>query len=278
MPRFAANLLYLFTEVPFFERFELAAKCGFKAVEFHVPYDWPVKELSAALTANQLDMVLMDTQMGHWSGGERGYAAVLGKQAEFRASLDRTIEYASSLGCKTVHVMAGVVQPGMDRGAMEQVYIKNLATAAERFKPYGIRAVVEPINNRLGITPGQASYTTQGMLGYLINTTEQAVKLIEQANHDNVFLHLDCYHMQLMEGHLAETLRLHMPHLQHVQIAGVPGRHEPDVGEINYPFIFDLLDELGYQGWIGCEYRPRTTTLVGLGWAAAYGISAKKQT
>ncbi len=242
-------------------------------MEFHVPYDWPVNELAAVLKDNRLDMVLMDTQMGHWSGGERGYAALPGKEAEFRASLDRTIEYASTLGCKTVHVMAGVVQLGMDRSTMERVYMSNLATAAERFKPYGIRAVVEPINNRLGITPGQASYTTQGMLGYLINTTGQAVKLIEQADSDNVFLHLDCYHMQLMEGHLAETLREQMPRLQHIQIAGVPGRHEPDVGEINYPFIFDLLDECGYSGWIGCEYRPHTTTLAGLGWAARYGIS-----
>jgi hydroxypyruvate isomerase len=168
--------------------------------------------------------------------------------------------------------MAGVVGAGVDYAQAERVYVENLRHAAAFFKRQGVRAVIEPINRRLGVTPGGANYTTEGMHGYFLNHTDHARRVIEEVGSDNLFLHLDVYHMQLLEGHLADTLRASIGLLRHVQIAGVPGRHEPDVGEIHYPYLFGLLDELGYDHWVGCEYRPLGRTVDGLGWARAYGI------
>ncbi len=272
MPKFAAHLHYLFTELPFLDRVEAAALAGFRAVEFQVPYDYPGAELKARLSGNGLELVLFDAPMGDWSGGDRGLAAVPGREAEFRAGLVRAAEYAHALDCDLVHVMAGVVGPGTDYAEAERVYVSNRRHAAGFFRPHGVRAVIEPINRKLGVPAGGPSYTTEGMHGYFLNHSEHARRIIEAVGSDNLFLHLDVYHMQMLEGHLAETLRAHIDLLHHVQIAGVPGRHEPSVGEINYPYLFALLDELGYDGWVGCEYRPRDGTLAGLGWAAPYGI------
>jgi hydroxypyruvate isomerase len=272
MPRFAANLHYLFTELPFLERFEAAARAGFRAVEFQVPYDHPGAELKARLSAHGLEMALFDAPMGDWSRGDRGLAAVPGREAEFRSGLERAAEYARALDCDLVHVMAGVVGPSTDYAEAERVYVGNLRYAAEFFRSHGVRTVIEPINRKLGVVAGGPSYTTEGMHGYFLNHSEHARRIIDAVGSDNLFLHLDVYHMQMLEGHLAETLRAHIDLLCHVQIAGVPGRHEPSVGEINYPYLFALLDELGYEGWVGCEYRPRDGTLAGLGWAAPYGI------
>lgn len=277
MPKFAANLHYLFTEVTFLERFAAAAAVGFRAVEFQVPYDYPAAELKARLMAHGLRMVLFDTPMGDWNGGERGLAAVPGREVEFRAGLARAAEYAGELGCDLVHVMAGVVGPGTDYVEAERVYIDNLRYAAAFLKGEGVRAVIEPINRKLGVLRGAPSYITEGMHGYFLNHSEQARRVIEQVGSDNLFLHLDVYHMQMLEGHLAETLRISLPLLRHVQIAGVPGRHEPSLGEINYPYLFALLDELGYEGWVGCEYRPIADTVLGLAWAASYGIRSGSQ-
>jgi hydroxypyruvate isomerase len=274
MPRFAANLHYLFTEVPFLDRFTAAAGAGFRGVEFQVPYDYPGGELRARLDAHDLSMVLFDAPMGLWEAGDRGLAAVPGREAEFHASLPQAARYAEALHCNLVHVMAGVVGAGVDYAQAERVYIENLRHAAAFFKRHGVRVVIEPINRRLGVVQGGASYTTEGMHGYFLNHTVHARRVIEQVGSDNLFLHLDVYHMQLLEGHLADTLRASIGLLRHVQIAGVPGRHEPDVGEIHYPYLFGLLDELRYDGWIGCEYRPRGRTGEGLGWARAYGIAA----
>jgi len=274
MPKFAANLHYLFSEVPFLERFEAAARAGFRAVEFQVPYEYPPAELRRRLDAHGLEMVLFDAPMGDWNAGDRGMACVPGREAEFRASLDRVIEYGTALGCDTVHVMAGVAGPGMDYADCERTYVQNLRHAAGFLEPHGIRVVIEPINKKMGIVANGPSYTTQGMHGYFLNHTAHARKILETVAHPNLSLHLDCYHMQVLEGHLADTLREHIHLVRHIQIAGVPGRHEPDVGEIHYPFLFDLLDELGYQGWVGCEYRPRGDTLTGLDWAKPYGIQA----
>lgn len=274
MPRFAANLHYLFTEVPFLDRFGAAAEAGFKGVEFQVPYEYPGAQLRARLTAHGLKMVLFDAPMGDWDAGDRGLAAVPGREAEFRATLPRVVEYAQALDCDLVHVMAGVVPAGMDYAQAERVYLENLRHAAALLKPHGIRAVIEPINRRLGMVQGGPSYTTEGMHGYFLNHSEHARRIIQQVASDNLFLHLDVYHMQMLEGHLAETLRANMDLLRHVQIAGVPGRHEPSVGEIHYPYLFNLLDELGYAGWVGCEYRPLGKTADGLGWAEHYGIGA----
>jgi len=275
MPRFAANLHYLFTEHPFLDRFAAAAEAGFKGVEFQVPYDYPGSELRARLSAHGLNMVLFDAPMGDWNAGDRGLAAVPGREAEFRATLPQVAQYAQALGCDLVHVMAGVVRPGADYAQAERVYVDNLRHAAAFLKPRGVRVVIEPINRKLGIVQGGPSYTTEGMHGYFLNHSDQARRIIEQVGSDNLFLHLDVYHMQMLEGHLDETLRANIDLLRHVQIAGVPGRHEPSVGEIHYPYLFNLLDELGYDGWVGCEYRPLGKTLDGLGWAEHYGIGAR---
>ena len=274
MPKFAANLHYLFTEHPFLDRFEAAAAAGFKGVEFQVPYDHPASELRARLRACGLQMVLFDAPMGDWAAGDRGLAAVPGREAEFRRSLEPVVQYAEALDCRTVHVMAGVVGQGEDYRRAERTYVANLRLAAEVLGQHGIAAVIEPINNKQGSVASGPSYTTRGMHGYFLNHTEHARRILAEVASPNLWLHLDCYHMQLLEGHLAETIREHIALVRHFQIAGVPGRHEPDVGEIHYPFLFDLMDELGYAGWVGCEYRPRAATLDGLRWAARYGIGS----
>jgi len=278
MPQFAANLHYLFSELPFLDRFEAAAVAGFNAVEFQVPYDYPVAELTARLRSNALQMVLFDAPMGDWERGERGLAAVPGREKEFRQSLAKVIEYGGALGCDTVHLMAGVVGPGEDYKVAERTYISNLRYAASALEGHGIVGVIEPINKKMGIVQNGPSYTTQGMHGYFLNHTDQARRTLDEVGSPNLCLHLDFYHMQMLEGHLAETVRENIGLLRHVQIAGVPGRHEPTVGEINYPYLFDLLDELGYQGWVGCEYRPKGDTWSGLSWAAKYGIRNSRPT
>jgi hydroxypyruvate isomerase len=278
MPQFAANLHYLFSELPFLDRFEAAAVAGFKAVEFQVPYDYAAAELTARLRSNALQMVLFDAPMGDWERGERGLAAVPGREKEFRQSLAKVIEYGGALGCDTVHLMAGVVGPGEDYKVAERTYISNLRYAASTLEGHGIVGVIEPINKKMGIVQNGPSYTTQGMHGYFLNHTDQARRILDEVGSPNLSLHLDFYHMQMLEGHLAETVRENIGLLRHVQIAGVPGRHEPTVGEINYPYLFDLLDELGYQGWVGCEYRPKGDTWSGLSWAAKYGIGNSRPT
>jgi len=271
MPRFAANLHYLFTEHDFLDRFAAAADAGFRAVEFQVPYNWPPEVLAERLDANGLTMVLFDAPMGDWDAGDRGMAALEGREREFRESLARVVDYAEALRCELVHVMAGVVRDDAERRAAETTYVENLRYAADFLEPKGVNVVIEPINPALGGSAG-ASYTTKGMPGYFLNHTRDARRYMERADRGNLFLHLDVYHMQLLEGHLSDTLRAHIDVTRHIQIAGVPGRHEPDVGEIHYPWLFDLIDELGYTGWIGCEYRPAGETRAGLGWAARYGI------
>lgn len=272
MPRFAANLHYLFAELPFLERFAAAAAAGFPGVEFQVPYGHAPEVLAAQLRAHGLTMALFDAPVGDWAAGDRGLAAVPGREAEFEAGLDTVARYATVLACTTVHVMAGVVAPGVDMARVERTYVDNLRLAADFLAPHGVTVVIEPINARLGIPADAPAYTTAGMRGYYLNHTAQARAIIDQADRPNLRLHLDLYHAQILEGNLAQTLRDQLALLHHVQIAGVPGRHEPDVGEIHYPFLFDLLDELGYTGWVGCEYRPRSGTLDGLGWGARHGL------
>lgn len=272
MPRFAANLHYLFNEHPFEDRFAAAAAAGFRGVEAQVPYDWPAANLAARLEANGLEMVLVDTPQGNWDAGERGLAALPGREAEFRDGISRTIEYAGILHAGCAHVIAGTVPEGADRTAMQRTYLANLAYAAEALAPHGIAAVIEPINPLMGVVRAGEQYTTYGMRGFYLTSTVQALAAIEAVGHPNLHLHLDLYHMQLTEGRLSDTLRENIDRVRHLQVAGVPGRNEPDGGEINYPFLFDLIDELGFTGWVGCEYRPRARTLEGLGWAARYGI------
>lgn len=280
MPRFAANLHYLFNEHDFLDRFDAAAQAGFRGVEAQVPYHWPVAELARRVEANQLAMALIDTAQGDWDRGERGLAALPGREREFRDTLPKVVEYASALRCGCVHVIAGVVPKGADRDAMQQTYLANLHHAAEYLAPHGIAAVIEPINPMMGVVQGGELYTTYGMHGFYLTSTAQALAAIDAVGHPNLHLHLDIYHMQLTEGQLSKTLTAAMARrdgpgqLRHLQVASVPGRNEPDTGEINFPHVFELIDSLGFEGWVGCEYRPRAGTLDGLAWARPYGIGA----
>lgn len=257
MPRFAANLTMLFTELPFLERFAAAADAGFEAVEFQFPYAFGRRQLGERLRRAGLEQVLFNLPPGDWEAGERGLAALSGREAEFRESVERALPYALELSCPTVHVMAGIVAEGMRNARVVDTYVTNLRYAAERFAEHGITVVVEPLNAR-------------DVPGYLLSRQGDARAVIERVGRDNVGLQLDLYHCQIMEGDLATHVREFADITHHMQIAGVPGRHEPDVGEINYEFLFRLIDDLGYRGWIGCEYVPAGGTHEGLGWMRPY--------
>ena len=259
MPKFAANLSFIFQEVEFLDRFAAAAECGFKAVEYLSPYEHPPEVIAERLSRHGLVQALFNMPPGNWAAGERGVGALAGREQEFRDGVERALVYAKATNCRLLHAMAGVLPAAGDRSAAERVYIANLQYAAERLAREGITVIIEPINNR-------------DIPGYFLNTTTQAMSLIERVGHPNLELQLDLYHVQIMEGDLAHHIRSLAGHYPHVQIAGNPGRNEPDVGEINYPFLFDLFDEVGYSGWIGCEYRPKGETRAGLGWAKRYGI------
>jgi hydroxypyruvate isomerase len=259
MPKFAANLSMMFQDIGFLERFDAAARAGFRGIEFLFPYDHPPEAVAAALERNRLALTLFNTVPGDWAGGERGLAALPGREEEFRAGVDKAIVYATATQCPLLHTMAGLWPEGRDKAAGERVYIDNLRWAADRVAAAGLTAVIEPIN-------------TRDIPGYFLNYTSQAMRIIKEVGRPNLKLQLDLYHVQIMEGDLATRIRALAGHYPHVQIAGNPGRHEPDVGEIHYPYLFDLLDEIGYQGWIGCEYRPQGDTIAGLGWARKYGI------
>ncbi len=259
MPNFAANLSMMFQEWAFFDRFAAAAEAGFRGVEFLFPYEVPAGEIAARLKRHGLTQALFNLPPGNWAAGERGLAALPGREAEFAAGLEQALDYAKATGCRRLHVMAGISPAGRARSEGEAVYIANLRHAAERVAPLGITLLIEPIN-------------TRDIPGYFLNTTRQALAIIDQVGRDNLRLQLDLYHCQIMEGDLAIHIRELAGRYAHVQIAGVPERHEPDRGEINYPYLFDLLDKVGYDGWVGCEYRPANGTLAGLGWARRWGI------
>jgi 2-dehydrotetronate isomerase len=261
MPRFATNLSMMFQEIGFLDRFEAAARAGFTGVEFLFPYDHPPETIAERLERNRLTLALFNTVPGDWNGGERGLAALPGREHEFRDGVDKAITYARATQCKLLHTMAGLWPEGRDKAAGETVYIDNLRWAADRAASSGLTCIIEPIN-------------TRDIPGYFLNYTGQAMRIIERVGRLNLKLQLDLYHVQIMEGDLATKMRALSGRYPHVQIAGNPGRHEPDIGEINYPYLFDLFDELGYAGWIGCGYRPRGDTLAGLGWARKYGITA----
>ena len=253
MPRFAANLTMLFNEVPFPERFAAAAAAGFTGVECLFPYAHPADELAGLLAAHGLQQALFNLPPGDWDAGERGLAALPGREAEFRASVDTALAYARALRCPTLHVMAGLVPEGADHDAMHRTYVENLRHAADAAVADGVTLVIEPLNDR-------------DVPGYFLPRIDGAAAIVAEVDRPNVGLQFDCYHVQIMDGDLATRLARHAPLVRHVQIASVPERHEPDTGEVAYPYLFDLLDRLGYAGWVGCEYRPATTTVAGLGW------------
>ena len=256
MPKFAANLSMMFNEVPFPQRFAAAAAAGFKAVEFLFPYDHTPQEVASWLKENSLENVLFNLPPGDWAAGERGFASLPGREAEFQAAVARAIEYAQALGTKRLHMMAGLIPAGADLRVHRETYLGNLRYAAREVGKHGINLLIEPIN-------------TRDMPGYFVNFQAQAHALREESGEPNVKIQMDFYHAQIVEGDLAMKLRKHFDGVGHVQIASVPSRNEPDDGEVNYPYLFRLLDELGYEGWIGCEYRPRGRTEDGLGWLAA---------
>jgi hydroxypyruvate isomerase len=263
MPKLAANLSMMFNEMPFLERFAAAARAGFNGVEFLFPYDHAPEDLAEALRGNGLEQALFNLPAGDWAAGERGLAALPGREAEFQAGLDRALPYAQALGCRRVHMMAGIPPEGADRLACRDAYVANLRAAAAFFAPHGVSVLAEPINSR-------------DIPGYFLNSQGQAVALLETAGAANTGLQMDFYHCQIVDGDLATHLRAHFTTIRHIQVAGVPERHEPDRGEVNFPYLFDLIDELGYGGWVGCEYRPAGDTLAGLGWSRAYGIATTR--
>ena len=260
MPRFAANLSMLFTEVPFLERFERAAQAGFKAVEFLFPYAYAPAEIRQRLDAHNLTPVLHNLPPGDWDAGERGVACHPDRVEEFRTGVATGIAYAKTLGVEQLHCMAGIAPADVSTETLRQTYIDNLVFAARALHDNGLRLLIEPIN-------------TQDIPGYFLNRTEQAITVLEEVTRrgqvDNAFLQYDIYHAQRTEGELAATLSRHLPRIGHIQLADNPGRHEPGTGEINYPFLFAHLDRLGYSGWIGCEYRPSHSTETSLGWLHA---------
>ena len=253
MPRFAANLTMMFNEVPFLERFNAASRAGFKAVEFLFPYDHPAEEIAQRLKSSGLENVLFNMPPGDWAGGERGIACLPGREAEFREGLLKAIGYAKALGTPRLHMMAGLIPAGADHALCRAAYIGNLRHACNEAAKHGITVMIEPIN-------------TRDMPGYFLNLQADAHAIREEIGAANLQVQMDFYHVQIMEGDISMKVRRYLPHIGQIQIAGVPERHEPDVGEVNYPYLFRLLDELGYAGWIGCEYRPANGTVEGLGW------------
>lgn len=259
MPRIAANLSYLFTERPFLERFGAAAACGFRGVEMHFPYQHAKAALRAEIDRHGLTALLLNTAPGGREG-DFGLAAQPGRRDEFRAALLQALDYGTAMGAGLVHVMSGTVQ-AEQRAAARETFLENLAWASDQAKASGATLLVEPLNSR-------------DRPDYFVSRTDEVVTLLETLRRDNVKLLFDFYHVQIMEGDLALRLERLWPHLGHIQFASVPGRAEPDAGEIAYPFLFALIDRLGWPGWAAAEYRPRTTTEAGLGWGAPWGIKA----
>ena len=257
MPRFAANLSMMYNEHAFLDRFAAAARDGFQAVEFLFPYDFRAGEIKARLDANGLTQALFNAPPGDWAGGERGIASLPGREDEFRRSVETALEYARVLGNRKLHVMAGLIGADAPRAQHRDVYLANLAYAAHAARAEDITVVIEPINLR-------------DMPGFFLNRQDDAQAICAEVGASNLKVQFDCYHCQIVEGDLAMKLKRDMPGIGHIQVAGVPDRHEPDLGEIHYPYLFDVIDALGYDGYVGCEYRPRAGTSAGLGWLAPY--------
>ena len=261
MPQFAANLSLLYPELDFLDRFEAAALDGFQAVECLFPYAFASRDIADRLKTYGLQQVLINAPPGHWEAGERGLACLDGREAEFRAGVHQALDYAAALDCPRIHVLAGRLPAGSTRAALQPTYISRMRWAAAQAAQRGIDLLIEPINPR-------------DMPGYFLNRQDQAHVLLAEVGASNLKVQMDLYHCQIVEGDLAMRLRKHIAGVGHIQIAGVPERHEPSTGEVNYSYLFDLIDELGYEGWIGCEYRPANHetggTSAGLGWFKPY--------
>ncbi|WP_315831222.1 hydroxypyruvate isomerase [Bradyrhizobium prioriisuperbiae] len=255
MPKFAANLTMLFSELPFVERFAAAKHAGFSGVEYLFPYEFEKAVLAEQLQQHGLTQVLHNLPAGRWADGERGIAILPDRLLEFRDGVERAIDYARALDCRQLNCLVGIAPEGSDKAQLKEVLVKNLRYAAAALAKERIRLLIEPIN-------------TRDIPGFSLTGTAQAADIIAEVGSDNLFIQYDIYHMQVMEGDIAPTLKKHLNRIAHVQLADNPGRNEPGTGEINYPFLFRYLDEIGYRGWIGCEYKPKTTTTESLGWYA----------
>jgi hydroxypyruvate isomerase len=255
MPKFSANLSFLFDEHGFFDRFGAAARAGFKGVEFHFPYDHDKAALAEVQLTSGVEVVLFNLPAGHWAAGERGIACLPDRKAEFQDGVGRAIEYAEALGCGRLNCLAGI--PTTNRDTALDTLVDNLRFAAAVTQRANIRLVMEPLN-------------TRDNPGYLVPTTTLALQVIDAVGSKNLQLQYDLYHAQVMEGDLTHTLETRLPRIGHIQLADNPGRHEPGTGEINFPFLFRRLDALGYAGWVGCEYKPSRSTLDSLDWLAPW--------
>ena len=259
MPKLAANLTMLFNEHPFMDRFEAAAKAGFKGVEFLFPYAFDANEIAAKLESNKLELVLHNLPAGKWEAGERGIACHPDRVAEFRHGVGEAIKYAKVLGVKQLNCLVGIAPQGVDAETLRKTVVDNLRFAADALKEEKIRLLIEPIN-------------TFDIPGFYLSRTQQAIDLIKETGSNNIYVQYDIYHMQRMEGELASTIKTNLDLIKHIQLADNPGRFEPGTGEINYRYLFGFLDQIGYDGWIGCEYKPRVGTMEGLGWRAEHGV------
>ena len=253
MPRFAANLSMLFTEVPFLDRFERAARAGFGSVEFLFPYAHTPAEVAAKVKGNRLKVVLHNLPAGDWEAGERGIACLPDRVDEFREGVAKAIEYATALGAPQLNCLAGKAPLGASDSMLRKTFVANLTFAAAALKKAGLKLLIEPIN-------------TYDIPGFYLNRTAQAISIMDEVGADNLYLQYDVYHAQRSEGELAATLAKHVNRIAHVQVADNPGRNEPGTGEINYAFLFAHLDRIGYAGAVGCEYKPATGTEAGLAW------------
>ena len=255
MPRFAANLSMLYNEHAFLDRFAAAAADGFEAIEYLFPYAYEAADLAALLHEHGLQQVLFNGPPGDWERGERGLACLPGREDEFKRGVEQALRYAAALNCPRIHAMAGLAPQGSARAALRETYLANLAWAAALAAPLGIDILIEPIN-------------TRDIPRFFLTRQDHAHEVIAEIGAPNLKVQMDLYHCQIVEGDLARKIEIYLPTgaIGHLQIAGVPERHEPDVGELNYPYLFELIDRLGYAGWIGAEYRPRAQTSAGLGW------------
>ena len=259
MPRLCANLSMMFNEMPFLDRFAAARAAGFSGVEFLFPYEFPAAELARRLSDNGLTQALFNMPPGNWAGGERGTASLPGRQHDFREGVKRALDYAGALDCRLVHCMAGIVPAGVAHDTAAAVYAANLAWAGELAVAAGVRLAIEPINHR-------------DMPGFFLNTQAQGAAIVEAIGRDRIGLQFDVYHCQISEGDVTKRMERHLPVIAHMQIADVPARNEPGTGEIGWEYVFRRMDELGYAGWVGCEYRPAGDTVAGLGWRTRYGV------
>lgn len=260
--KFSANLSFLYQEHGFLARFAAAAKDGFPAVEYLGPYAEPKEKVAEALKANGLEQALFNVPSGDWAGGERGIACLPDRVDEFRTGIGTALDYADALGCPKVNVISGLVKPGADLAVLEETLVANLKHAAPRCADAGIKLLIEPINLR-------------DIPGFFLSTTKHAERILEKVGHDNLYIQYDVYHMQVMQGDLVPTYERLRERIAHIQVADNPGRNEPGTGEINYGFVLREIERLGYDGYIGCEYKPKAGTTAGLGWMTPYLGSAK---